>query len=196
MNVFSRRAVLLRAASVLAAGSLGTRAWAQLAGAGRTSIELTQVQAQRSDEGLILNYAVRFELPHDVEDALLKGVAVVFVARAETFRERWYWSDKSRSVAERHWRLTYQPLTRRWRVSVDGLSQHYGSMNEALAVMKRSSRWRIMDQNPSGDDQEHYVEFSFKLDRDELPRPLQIGLSDQSEWTLAVERRIPISPAR
>ncbi|HEX5373627.1 MAG TPA: DUF4390 domain-containing protein [Aquabacterium sp.] len=196
MNVPSRRTVLLRAASVLAAGSVGMSAWAQLAGTGRTQVELSQLQVQRSDEGLLLNYAVRFELPHDVEDALLKGVAVVFSARAEVFRERWYWYDRSRAVAERHWRLTYQPLTRRWRVSVEGLSQHYGSLSEALAVMQRGSRWRIMDQAPANDERDHYVEFSFQLDRDELPRPLQIGLSDQSEWTIAVARRVPISLAR
>ncbi|HET6787070.1 MAG TPA: DUF4390 domain-containing protein, partial [Aquabacterium sp.] len=109
---------------------------------------------------------------------------------------RWYWYDRSRAVAERHWRLTYQPLTRRWRVSVEGLSQHYGSLSEALAVMQRGSRWRIMDQAPANDERDHYVEFSFQLDRDELPRPLQIGLSDQSEWTIAVARRVPISLAR
>lgn len=196
MNAPSRRTLLLRAASVLAAGSVGMRAQAQLSGAGRTQVELSQLQVQRSDEGLLLSYAVRFELPRDVEDALLKGIAVVFSARAEVFRERWYWYDRSRAVAQRHWRLSYQPLTRRWRVSVEGLSQHYGSLSEALAVMQRSSRWRIMDQAPANDDRDHYVEFSFQLDRDELPRPLQIGLSDQSEWTIAVARRVPISLAR
>lgn len=196
MNAPSRRTLLLRAASVLAAGSVGMRAQAQLSGAGRTQVELSQLQVQRSDEGLLLSYAVRFELPRDVEDALLKGIAVVFSARAEVFRERWYWYDRSRAVAQRHWRLTYQPLTRRWRVSVEGLSQHFGSLQEALAVMQRSSGWRIMDQAPAHDERDHYVEFSFQLDRDELPRPLQIGLSDQSEWTIAVARRVPISLAR
>jgi hypothetical protein len=143
-----------------------------------------------------LSYAVRFDLPHDVEEALLKGVAVVFAARAEVFRERWYWTDKSRAVAERRWRLAFQPLTRRWRVSVEGLSQSYATLPEALAVMQRGSRWRLMDQAPANDDRSYYVDFSFQLDRDELPRPLQIGLSDQSEWSLSVARRVPIGPPR
>ena len=188
----SRRTFLLRVASALALGSVAGGARAQLAGGARPLVELTELQVSRADDALILSYNVRFELSPEVEDALVKGVAVVFVARAEVFRTRWYWSDKSRAVAERRWRLAYQPLTRRWRVTFDGLSQHYGSLQEALGVMRRNSRWRIMDNAPSLDDRDHYLEFSFELDRDELPRPMQIGLSDQNGWTLSVNHRLPI----
>lgn len=188
----SRRTFLLRVASALALGSATAGVRAQLAGGARPVVELTELQVSRADDGLVLSYNVRFELPAEVEDALIKGVAVVFVARAEVFRSRWYWSDKSRAVAERRWRLAYQPLTRRWRVTFDGLSQHYGSLQEALGVMRRNSRWRIMDNPPAADDRDHYLEFSFELDRDELPRPMQIGLSDQNQWTLSVNHRMPI----
>lgn len=196
MHDASRRAVLLRAAAFLAAAAMAGPAWSQIAGGSKPQVELSELQVQRADDGLVLSYDVHFELPRDVEDALYKGVAVVFVARAEVFRERWYWSDKSRAVAERRWRLAYQPLTRRWRVSFDGLSQHYASLTEALGVLQRSSRWRIMDGGIASDDRSYYVEFSFELDRDELPRPLQIGLSDQDEWTLSVQRRLPVPATR
>lgn len=180
----------------MAAAAMAGTVRAQIATGGKPQVELTQLQVLRAEDGLILSYDVHFELPRDVEDALYKGVAVVFVARAEVFRERWYWSDKSRNVAERRWRLAYQPLTRRWRVSFDGLSQHYGSLTEALGVLQRSSRWRILDSSIAPDDRSHYVEFSFELDRDELPRPLQIGLSDQNEWTLSVQRRLSVPATR
>lgn len=192
----SRRTFLLRVATALALVSTAGRGHAQLAGGNRPQVELTELQIIKGDDGLSLSYNVRFELPHDVEDALIKGVAVVFVARAEVYRTRWYWSDKSRGVVERRWRLAYQPLTRRWRVTFDGLSQHYGSLQEALGVMRRNSRWRIMDNLPPGDDRDYYLEFSFELDREELPRPMQIGLSDQNEWTLAVQHRLSLAPAR
>lgn len=191
-----RRAFLLRAATAVAAAAMAGTLHAQITSGSKPQVELTQLQVQRAEEGLVLSYDVHFDLPRDVEDALYKGVAVVFVARAEVFRERWYWSDRSRAVAERRWRLAYQPLTRRWRVSFDGLSQHYGSLTEALGVLQRSSRWRIMDSAPAPDDRSHYIEFSFELDRDELPRPLQIGLSDQNEWTLAVQRRLIVPAIR
>ena len=186
---------MLRVAAALAA--VQARAgWSQVTPPSHPSIELPELLAQRADEGVLLSYRVRFEMPKDVEDALYKGVAVVFVARAEVYRERWYWSDRLRAVAERRWRLAFQPLTRRWRLGFDGLNQHYGTLGEALSVMQRASRWRIMDPISAGDERAHHVEFSFELDRDELPRPLQFGLSDQSDWTLAVQRSTPVAPAR
>ena len=41
-------------------------------------------------------------------------------------------------------------------------------------------------------DSEEYVEFSFRLDTSQLPRPLQIGIGGQQDWNLAVERLAPV----
>jgi hypothetical protein len=199
MHLPRRRALIKRAALALAMSSAQRLGWAQGgtgtgAGPQRAGMDLNNVYAYRSDEGVILGYNVRLELPHEVEDALLKGVAVVFVAKADVFRERWYWRDKVQARVERRWRLAYQPLTRRWRVTFDGLSQHYNTLGEALGVMARSSRWRVLEWAPPTEDRDYYIEFNFELDRDELPRPMQIGLSDQNEWTLSVFKRVPIAP--
>lgn len=192
-----RRELLQRSASALlalvamTAGS-AARAWP----GGRSGVELKQLQVQRSDDGLLLTYDVRFDLPKEVEDALLKGVSLVFVAEAETFRSRWYWTDKPKGVATRRWRLTYQPLTRQWRLSFDGLSRHYTRLVDALNVMRRGANWRIADTLPSNDEQDYYVDFKFRLDTDELPRPMQLSLGGQSEWDLAIERRVSVPAPR
>lgn len=198
MPLMRRRDLLQRSASALLSAILaqtGLTAHAQTSGT-HASIELTQLQTEQGDEGLLLNYTVRLELPKDVEDALNKGVAVVFIAEAELFRSRWYWSDKLKGRTIRRWRLGYQPLTRRWRLSFDGLSRYYNSRQEALSIMQRASRWRIADKVPVGDESDYYLDFTFKLDTDELPRPLQIGLATQSDWVIEVQRRITLSTAR
>lgn len=186
MSPCSRRTWLLHTGTALAAVGAALPARAQNA----PNIELVQLQAHQADNELVLSYQVRFELPKEVVDALMKGLAVVFVARAEIFTERWYWTDKSRALIERRWRLAYQPLSRHWRVSFDGLSQNYGSLDQALAIIQRNGRWRLADI--TDDDDASYLEFSFELDRNELPRPLQIGLSDQHEWHLQTRRRISL----
>jgi hypothetical protein len=80
-------------------------------------------------------------------------------------------------------------------LSQDGLSRHYPRLADALDVIRRTERWRIADAVPPNDD-DHYVDFSFKLDTAELPRPLQIGFGGQSEWKMGTERRIIIPPSR
>ena len=38
----------------------------------------------------------------------------------------------------------------------------------------------------------YYVEFSFKLDTSQLPRPMQFGIGGQADWTLGVERTLRV----
>jgi hypothetical protein len=141
--------------------------------------ELTQLKMERSEEGVYLSASVQFDLPPVVEDALLKGIPMFFVAEADIVRNRWYWYDKRITSATRTMRLAYQPLTRRWRLNV---------LSGAISVTGlRLARWRIADAAEVDAALRHKVEFRFRLDLSQLPRPFQIGVAGQKDWTIAVE---------
>lgn len=150
--------------------------------------ELTSFEVTRNDEGVLINFAVRFELPRGVEDALLKGVPIYFVAEAELMRDRWYWFDRRVGKATRTWRLAYQPLTRKYRLTLGGLNQSFDSLEDALYSARRATAWKIAEPNQFEDGSRHYIDFSYRLDTNLLPRPLQIGLSGQPDWSLLVTR--------
>lgn len=169
-----------------------------LAGQAALATEITQLKMERSEEGVYLSASVQFEVPAVVEDAMLKGIPMFFVAEADIYRDRWYWYDKRITTATRTMRLAYQPLTRRWRlnvlpgaISVTGLrasfSQHYDSLPDAISSIQRLSRWRIADAAEVDADVRHKVEFRFRLDLSQLPRPFQIGVAGQKDWAIAVE---------
>ncbi len=161
-----------------------------------TGAEVSQLQIERTSEGVFLSVSVRFDLPTAVEDALLKGVPLFFVAEVEVYRDRWYWYDKRLLSAERHLRLAYQPLTRRWRLNVASgvitanslgvaLNQSFDSLPEALAALRRVSRWKIADASEIDPEQRHSVVYSFRLDLAQLPRPFQIGVLGQADWNIS-----------
>lgn len=196
MSPLSRRDLLQRSACLaLAAACLGPAGALADGAPARNIAELTGLSVNLGDEGVLLTYNVRLELARDLEQMLLRGVTLVFVAEAELLRERWYWLDQGRGEATRRWRLGWQPLTRRWKLSLDGLSRHFVTLQEALDAMRRTTRWRIAEPIAPGDEGEHYVVFRFRLDTEELPRPLQIGLGPQSGWDLSIARRITLSAA-
>ena len=162
----------------------------------QNSTEITQYQIERLEDEIVLSAQVAFELPAAVEDALLKGVPLFFVNEADVLRERWYWYDKKISAAERHLRLAYQPLTRRWRLNVTAgagrdaslglaLNQSFDTLAQVLSVIKRISRWKIADASELDLNQKYKVEFRFRLDLNQLPRPFQIGALGQSDWDIA-----------
>jgi hypothetical protein len=164
--------------------------------------EISVFKAERAGDAILLTAAVKFELPAAVEDALIKGVAIIFVAEADVFRERWYWMNKKVISAERHLRLAYQPLTRRWRLNVASggitnaalgmtLNQNFDTLTDALSALQRQSRWKIAEASELDLDQKHLIEFKFRLDLAQLPRPLQIGTLGQSDWSISVSINRP-----
>jgi len=167
--------------------------------------EITQMRLEREAEGIFLYANLRVDLPATVEEALVKGVPMYFVAEAEVMRHRWYWSDKVVASVQRHMRLAYQPLTRRWRLNVaSGLitansmgmtrNQSFDTLAEAMAALRRVSGWKLADVSVLDPGSTHKVEFRFALDLDQLPRPFQIGAFGQSDWTIAARATQQISP--
>jgi hypothetical protein len=154
-------------------------------------VELPSIVAKRQDGGVVLDFAANLTLTKAVEDGLRHGVPVYFVAEASVKRPRWYWRDERVSRVTRSWRLSYQPLTSAWRVSLGAFSQSYPSLEEALTTVTRIAHWRIADTGVDASDR-YYVDFQFFLDSSQLPPPMRLDINAQSEWKLGVERTIPV----
>lgn len=156
-------------------------------GARAEPISLDTFNFNRNEDGLSLSFTAHFALSRAVDDALQKGVPLFFVAEVSVYRDRWYWSDKLVTSVRRTWRLTYQPLTRKYRVAFGGLNQTYDNLPDALTAVSSALDWKLVDAAQL-DDGSHYVEFAFELDTKQMPRPMQIGIGGQAEWSLRVER--------
>jgi hypothetical protein len=161
--------------------------------------EIAQLRFDRTEEGLLLSANISFELPPVIDDALAKGIPMYFVAEATLLRDRWYWYDKQVATVARHMRLSYQPLTRRWRLVVSptaigntglALGQTFDSRDEALAAIQRISHWKIADAADIDPDGRYNVDFRFRLDVSQLPRPFQIGAVGHSDWSISAARNL------
>jgi len=184
--------------------------WLLVAGlAGWARADQPQVlreQLQRSAEALYLTVRLDLAPSRVVEDVLVRGVPLYFVWQADVYRQRWYWTDKRVAGAQRTLRLAYQPLTRRWRLSLANagaggsgganlqyaLHQNFDNLSDALAVVGRVTRWRLAEDQVLDADARHRVEWRMQLDLSLLPRPFQIGVANQPAWDIAVSRRLRV----
>ncbi|MBP6598017.1 MAG: DUF4390 domain-containing protein [Giesbergeria sp.] len=159
------------------------------------------LRLERSDDGVYLSTTLELVLPPLVEEALYQGIAIYFVTEAEVARERWYWSDKKIIRATRYARLSYQPLTRRWRLNLSStpfektgmglgvaLGQNFDDLDEVLDTLQRIARWRIAEPDALHADTRYRVQLGFRLDQSQLPQPLHIGVLGRSGWDMAVVR--------
>lgn len=199
---FLRSALLDRARRwLITACLLGLGLLAKAQGA----VDLASFELERGSEELSLSAQLQFELSSTVEEALLKGIPMVFVAEADVLRERWYWYDKTVVSSTRQFRLAFLPLTRRWRLTTSSgasnatgqglaLNQSFDSLAQALAAIKRISRWRIAAGSELDPALRYRFDFRFRLDLGQLPRPFQIGAIGQSDWDIFVTRSEPLVP--
>ena len=158
-------------------------------------VELATLQASKSDGALNLDFVARVTLPKAVEDALLRGVPIYFVAEAQLYRNRWYWRDERVARVSRSWRVAFQPLTTSWRVSLAGFNQTFPSMAEALAAVSRSGSWKVVELSQLDFDKSFYLEFNYRLDTTQLPGPMQFGLGGlggQGDWAVGVSRTLRV----
>lgn len=174
-------------------------------GQAQPAIELSQFDVERSSEELSITGQLQFELSVSVEDALLRGLPIYFRADAEILKERWYWYDKSLATVSRHYKLAYQPLTRRWRVNIGtgtgasagqglALSQSFDSLPLAIASIKRITKWRVVGPGELDAVSRYRLDFRFQLDVSQLPRPFQIGVLGQSDWDVSIARSVSLLP--
>ncbi|KQO24098.1 hypothetical protein ASF16_23590 [Acidovorax sp. Leaf78] len=161
--------------------------------------EVGDLRLDRTEDGLYLSANLQVLLPELAEDALYKGIPMYFVAEAQVTRDRWYWYDRQVAETTRYLRLSYQPLTRRWRLNISPvpftnsglgvvLGQTFDEYDDAMAAIQRFSRWKIAEGDVMDADTVHTVHFRFRLDTSQLPRPFQIGTVGRSGWNLLVSR--------
>jgi len=165
--------------------------------------EIEQLRLERQEQGLLVHALLKLELGAAVEDALAKGVAVHFVAEAELVRERWYWYDRKVAHVSRYYRLSYQALTRQWRLqassealgaagSASNITQSFDSLPAALDVIRRQSGWKLAEASELDADAKQLVNYRFRLDISQLPRPFQITAGSQGGWNLNLSRSLRV----
>jgi hypothetical protein len=172
-----------------------------------TPVTLHELKVARQDGALYLSADLQFELPPALEDALLKGITLYFVTEVDVRQERWYFYNQRVARAERHVRLFYQPLTRRYRVNVSpqpfsanglgmNLGQSYDTVAEALDAVRRVTPWRIATASDVSLDAKPSLSLNFKLDLTQLPRPLQMGSTVHSDWNISFSKtqRLELAP--
>jgi hypothetical protein len=169
-----------------------------------TAVEVTELRLERTDGALLLQSSLRLDLSSTVEDALQKGMPIYFVTEVELMRDRWYWYDKKVGNATRHYRLAYQPLTRKWRLNVSrdpigavglasSLSQTFETLPEALSAIRRTVNWKLADLSDIEIDNKLTLSFKFRLDVSQLPRPFQMMAGSQAEWNLSAQKMMRLS---
>ena len=153
-------------------------------------VEVTRANIEASDEGYKLNVAYSFDLSRGMEEAIQHGVPLNFTTEIELTRPRWYWTDDQAVSTRQTVRIKYDVLTRQYIVSVVGsVQQSFGSLDEALFLIRRPSRWVIAPRGALKRGEIYTVSLRMYMDRELLQKPLQVNAFNDSDWRLSSSRK-------
>ncbi|MGH8622156.1 MAG: DUF4390 domain-containing protein [Burkholderiales bacterium] len=158
-------------------------------------IEVRKAALIAAEDGYVLEAEFEITLTHTLEDALNKGVPLHFALEFELTRPRWYWFNEKLANARQQYRLSYNALTRQYRVAVRTLYRNFASLREALEFMSRVRVREIAESDALGKGNSYRAALRLRLDSSQLPRPFQVSAVGSREWTISSDwHRWTVSP--
>jgi uncharacterized protein DUF4390 len=146
-------------------------------------IDVRKASFTAGEDYYVLEAEFDIALTHTLEEVLNKGVSLYFVVEFELIRPRWYWFNDRVIYLNQQYRLSYNALTRQYRLGIGNLHQGFGSLAEALEVMSRIHRRQEIE--PGTIRKETYIAgIRMRLDTSQLPKPFQLNALGSREWSL------------
>ena len=123
-----------------------------------------------------------------VEDALNRGVPLHFLVEFEVIYPRWYtlyfW-NKRIVEQQQNYRLSYNALTRQYRLGYGVVYQTFYTLDSALSVLGNIEGQQVFDQSELDDDRVYEAALRMRLDVERLPKPIQIDALGSDAWDVS-----------
>ena len=153
-------------------------------------IEIRRAAIEATDEGYRLAATYSVELSPEAENTLQYGRTLYFLTEIEFTRPRWYWFDEKAIVARQTSRISYNVLTRQYHVTIIGsVPQSFSTLEDALFLIRRPSRWLVAPRGALKVGEVYNVTLRMGMDREYLPKPIQVNAFNNSEWRLASDKK-------
>lgn len=150
-------------------------------------IEIRSASLVYGEDGHTLSADVDISLTPVLEDALNKGVSLYFVLELEILRTRWYWFNEKMVSTQQQIRLTYNTLTRQYRVGSGALYQNFSTLSEAFNFLSKVRRRVDIESGAFKRDGTYSAALRMRLDVAQLPKPFQLNALGSREWNLTSE---------
>ena len=149
-------------------------------------VDITQAHLENSEDGYRLSATFSFELNHTLEDAINHGIPLYFTTQVEMTRPRWYWFDETAVNAQRTVGISKNLLTNEYQATiVGGVQRNFNTLDEALALLRRPSRWQVAERGGLKSGTTYNVAVRMRLDLDYLSKPIHVNAINNSDWRLA-----------
>lgn len=146
-------------------------------------IEVNKAEMRSSEDGYQLAADFDVNFSYQVQQALSLGVPLYFIGEFTLTRSRWYWLDEQVFQSEQSVKLSYNVLTRQYRISRGSLFQNFASLEEMMRILARQSSSYIPSEATKKDGN-YIASVRLRLDTKQLPKLMQVNVLTSKDWEL------------
>ena len=157
--------------------------WLFAATAYAEGISVNKAEARLGENGYQLSASYDINLTFAAQQALTRGIPLYFVGEFSLTRSRWYWLDEEIFQGGQTVKLSYNMLTRQYRISRGSLFQNFASFEDALNILARQSSATVPAELMKKDGN-YMAAARLRLDIAQLPLPLQVNALTGKDWAL------------
>lgn len=153
-------------------------------------IIIESFQLKKIDESFYINVQADIGLSKAMKQALKKGVDLYFVTRLQIMKPRWYWLNEEVARGKERVELSYQALTRQYRLIQGDQSQNFSTLKAALQALGHQPDLLIKEHTPLLPGTPYTAILQIWLDVSRLSKPFQLEWLDTQDWNLSSEKKI------
>jgi len=153
------------------------------------NIKIKSFALEATGVGYQINVDAAIELNNTLEQALEKGIVLYFVIRFALIDTKWYWVDDEVARSKLRIGLSYNALTRQYRLSHRSKSQGFDTLSEALQELGTQHHIPVEEKLKLKPNMEYLASLQVWLDASRLSKPFQLESLSSKEWNLSSEKK-------
>jgi hypothetical protein len=144
-------------------------------------IDVKKAEIHLSEDGYQLSADFNVQLNSVVQQAVSLGVPLYFVGEFSLTRSSWYWLDEKVFQSENTVKLSYNVLTRQYRISRGALFQNFSTLEDLMRILARQNSDYIPVELIKGHDN-LIASIRLRLDTKQLPKLMQVNVLTSKDW--------------
>ena len=155
-------------------------------------ISATRAEAKLTHAGqLSVSSRFRTDLPDQLKEALKQGVPLHFnlswqLSAPSMSSYKFKFDQLLNNDSTIQYKLSFHPLTNRYRVTVGTFSTEYDTLETALRAVGAVANWKVLSKGALSDvaAKDTKAEIRLQLTTAKLPKPFQINALTSKNWHL------------
>ena len=151
------------------------------------TIAVKYAELRADEDTYVLNAEFDLSVNSTLEEALQKGIPLYFVFEFDLVRPRRFWVDEKILSFATQYRVSYNALTRQYRLASGLLAQNFEALDEVERFLSRVTSRPVANRDQLVIGARYEAAVRLRLDVNQLPKPFQVNALASREWSLQSE---------